>query len=49
MAGLLVSPVNASMFTSRWTTHDSGPEWFAISSLYWTFINYDLPACAGAL
>jgi len=26
MAGLLVSPVNASMYTSRWATHDSGPE-----------------------
>jgi len=26
MAGLLVSPVNASLHTSRCTAHDSGPE-----------------------
>ena len=41
-------PVNASPHTSRCTTHDSGPEWFATPFLYWTFTNYHLPVCAGA-
>gem|GEM_PF-4113536 len=44
MAGLPVSPVNASPHTSRCVTHDSGPEWFATSSPYWTCTNYLLPA-----
>jgi hypothetical protein len=31
------SPVNASQRTSRCATHDSGPVWFAIPSLFGTF------------
>ena len=38
-----VSPVNASPCTSRCTTHDSGPVWFAIPSLHRTFTCYSLP------
>ena len=49
MAGLSVSPVNASLLTSRWATHDSGARRFATPFLYWTFTNYHLPVCAGAL
>jgi hypothetical protein len=50
MAGLLVSPVNASMHTWRCTTHDSGSErlrcFFSILNFS---IDHDLPALAGAL
>src|SRR5258708_7404769 len=49
MAGLPVSPVNASMVASRQPPHDSGPAWFARPSLYRTFIDYLLPVCTGAL
>jgi hypothetical protein len=38
-----VSPVNASPYTSRCTTHDSGPVWFAIPSLHRTCTCYSLP------
>ena len=48
MAGLPVSPVNASLHTSRYTAHDSGSRRFATPFLYWTFTNYHLPVCAGA-
>lgn len=48
MAGLSVSPVNASMHTSRCATHDSGSRRFATPFLYWTCTNYHLPVCAGA-
>lgn len=37
-----LSPVNASMTTSRSPPHDSGPGWFAIPFLCRTFINYSL-------
>ncbi|AXC11987.1 hypothetical protein ACPOL_2674 [Acidisarcina polymorpha] len=37
------SPVNASPCTSRCTTHDSGPVWFAIPSLHRTLTCYSLP------
>ena len=37
------SPVNASPCTSRCTTHDSGPVWFAMPSLHRTFTRYSLP------
>ena len=38
-----VSPVNASAAPSRAPPHDSGSGWFAIPSLYRTFIDYSLP------
>ena len=37
------SPVNASAAPSRAPPHDSGSGWFAIPSLYRTFIDYSLP------
>ena len=37
------SPVNASLRTSRCTTHDSGPVWFAIPFLLETSTLYSLP------
>ena len=37
------SPVNASTAPSRAPPHDSGSGWFAIPSLYRTFIDYSLP------
>ena len=48
MAGLSVSPVNASPYTSRYKTHDSGSRRFATPFLYRTFTDYHLPVCAGA-
>jgi len=48
MAGLSVSPVNASLHTSRCATHDSGSRRFATPFLYRTFTDYHLPVCAGA-
>jgi hypothetical protein len=49
MAGLPVSPVNASMVASRQPPHYSGSAWFARPSLYRTFIDYLLPVCTVAL
>lgn len=42
-------PVNASMGTSRLSTHDSGPKWFATPFLYDSFIHNSTPVYPGAL
>ena len=43
-----LSPVNASVVTSRSPPHDSGSSWLAKPSTYGTFIHYSLPVCTGA-
>jgi hypothetical protein len=42
------APVNASRRTLRYVAHDSGSEWFAIPSLYDSFLHYSTPVFTSA-